>query len=137
LYLPQSPVSWVGTVYVDHEREFDEATAIGSADLVIYWAEGKIYSEEMPFTRGHRNIKVEYKAGYGASTVSTYPLPYDLKQLIIEMSVQAYKEGITAVHTVEGRDDVQFMQMLSKNTAWKSTLSEYKNYAAGLSGYWE
>ena len=137
LYLPQSPVSWIGTVYVDHDREFDAATAIGSADLVIYWAEGKIYSEEMPFTKGHRNIKVEYKAGYGPTATSSYPLPYDLKQLMIEMTVQAYKEGITAVHTVEAGENTRLMQMLANNSSWKATLSEYKNYAAGLSGYWE
>ena len=141
LYLPQYPVSWIGTIYVDAEREWDSASAIGSADLVVYWKEGKIYSEEMGFSKGHRNINVEYIAGYGTSEAgvsSSYPLPPDLKLVILEMASEALKEGITAVHTVapEGGEG-RFVQMLGSNSYWRNTLDEYKNHAAGLAGYWQ
>jgi hypothetical protein len=102
---------------------------IASADLVVYWEQGKIYSEAGYFTKGHRNIKINYIAGYGPAASSSYPVPYDLKQVIIEMAVQSFKEGITGVHTVQGIEETKMIQMLSANTVWKNTLNAYKKYS--------
>jgi len=136
IYLPQYPISWIGTVNVDADREWNSATAVGSADLVIYWKQGKLWNEEGIFSKGHRNVRVDYIAGYG-DTGSSYPIPKDLKQTIIEMVVDSFKEGITAVHTIEAGENIKFMQMLSGNSFWRNTLDEYKNHAAGLAGFWE
>ena len=52
-----------------------------------------------------------------------------LKQVIIEMVVQSYKEGITGVHAVIGENETRMMQMLSGKSVWRQTLNLYKNYA--------
>ena len=46
---------------------------------------------------------VNYIAGYGAAAVSSYPLPYDLKQVIIEMAVQSFKEGIITSASLDSK----------------------------------
>jgi|SRR3990167_486303 len=132
IYTRAYPISWVSAVYVDSDRVWGSGSLIASADLVIYWEEGKIYSEAGYFTKGHRNVRIDYIAGYGAASVSTYPVPLDLKQVMIEMAVQSFKEGITGVHTVQGIEETKMIQMLSSNTLWKNTLNAYKNYSVGL-----
>lgn len=141
-YLPNYPVSAIGTVYVDADREWTSGTAIASADLVIYWDSGKIYSEAEYFIKGHRNIYItSYIAGYGAlvggtcgANVSTYGVPYDLKQVILELAAQSFKEGLTLIHTVAGVEEVKMLSLLRDNSFIKQTLDKYKNYSAGLYG---
>jgi hypothetical protein len=100
-------------------------------------------SEGGYFTKGHRNIKIDYVAGYAPvvggtnnGAVSSYPIPNDLKQVMIEMSVQAFKEGITAVHTVVGglESPPSFIQLLSNNSFWRNVLNKYKAFDAALQG---
>ena len=132
IYTKEYPISWVNTVYVDSDRVWASGSLIASADLVIYWDSGKIYSEAGYFTKGHRNVRIDYIAGFGAATVSSYPLPYDLKQVMLEMATQTFKEGITGVHSVVGIEETKFIQMLSQNSMWRATLNAYKNFAKRL-----
>lgn len=140
LYLPQYPVSHIDWVGIDADRVWGTGAAISTADIFFYPMSGKVVSEGGYFTRGRRNIKVNYNAGYAPvvggthnTAIGTYPLPYDLKQVMVEMSVQAIKEGITAVHTVVGAEFSRFVQLLSGNSFWSNVLAKYTNYAVGLS----
>lgn len=137
IYTKEYPVSWIESVYVDSDRQWSSGALIASADLVIYWDEGKIYSEAGYFTKGHRNIKINYIAGFGGSATSSYPLPFDLKQVMIEMVVQSFKEGITGVHSVASMEETKFIQMLSQNSMWRNTLNAYKNFSKRLEGLLE
>lgn len=141
IYLPQYPVSHVDSVKVDADRVWGAGTEIGTDDIFFY-SSGKVVSEGGYFTRGRRNVKVDYIAGYAPvvggthnTAVSTYPIPYDLKQVMIEMSVATMKEGITAVHTVQGGEfGPKFIQMLTGNSFWLNTLNKYKAFDASLQG---
>ena len=131
IYLPQYPIWYVNEVAIDADRNFAAGATIATDDIIVYPQEGKIVSEAGYFTRGRRNVRVEYYAGYGTGS---YPVPFDLKQVIIEMSVQAVKEGITAVHTVVGTEETKFIQMLNKDSMWRKTIMSYKNMAV-ITGY--
>lgn len=141
IYLPLYPVSYVSSVNVDSARDFGSGTLIPSDDIFFYPSSGKVVSEGGYFTRGRRNVYFDYVAGYAPvvggtynAVVSSYPIPLDLKQVMIEMVVESFKEGITAVHTIQTAEQVKFTQMLSGNTFWLNTLNKYKNFSASLEG---
>lgn len=149
IYLSQYPVSYVSSVNMDANHTFASGTLFASSDY-FWYPSGKLRLEAgtvFPFDsggggfyRGRRNILVDYTAGYAPvvggthnSSVSTYPLPYDLRQTMIEMCVESMKEGMTAVHSVQTPDgDNSFIQMLTKNSFWNNTLNKYKNFGASL-----
>lgn len=138
IYVPQYPVSYVFGAYVDSDREFGTATMIDAGDIFFY-PDGKIISEGGYFIRGRRNVKIDYIAGYAPivggthdAAVSSYPLPYDLKQTMVEMVVDAFKEGVTAIHSVVSGEETKFIRMFSGKTAWKMTLDRYKRMDMGL-----
>lgn len=87
-------------------------------------------------------MKIDYIAGYAPvvgnthdATVSTYPLPLDLKQVMIEMTVESFKEGLTAIHTVDAGDQGdRVIRMLSQNSFWANVLNKYKAFDASLAG---
>ena len=130
LYTNQYPISWVNAIYVDSDRLWGSGSLVASADLIIDWKKGLIKSEAGYFTKGFRNVRIDYIAGFGPAATSSYPVPYDLKQVMIEMAVQSFKEGITGVHSVVGVEETKFVQMLSSNSMWRKTLNMYKNFAA-------
>lgn len=141
IYLPVYPVSYVSEVNVDSERTFGSGTVIPSSDIFFYPSTGKVVSEGGYFTSGRRNVRFDYIAGYAPvvggthnATVSSYPIPNDLKQVMIEMCVNSFKEGITAVHTVQNEAQISFTQMLTDNSFWKNVLNKYKNFSASLEG---
>ncbi len=138
IYLPQYPISHVNEVKIDADRVFGSGTEIGTNDIFFY-PSGKVVSEGGYFNRGRRNVRIDYNAGYAPiiggthnAAVSTYPIPYDLKQVMVEMVTQSFKEGITAVHTVQGQEFSRFVQLLSGNSMWAKTLSTYTKYDVGL-----
>jgi hypothetical protein len=140
IYLPVYPISYVSAVYVDSDRAWGSGTLIASADL-FWYTSGKLVSEGGTFIKGRRNVRVDYIAGYAplvggthSSVVSSYPIPQDLKQVMIEMCVESFKEGITAVHTVQGgiEGEQKFIQMLSRNSFWRNVLNKYKAFDAIL-----
>lgn len=139
IFLPQYPVWYVSEARVDADRDFTAGWNIGTNDLILYEEEGRLVSEVGYFTRGRRNVRLEYYAGYGTGThwdhdgagTIGFAIPYDLQQLIVEMVAQAFKEGITAVHTIEGGpEETKFTQMLSGSSAWRKTINNYKNLGA-------
>ena len=141
MYLPVYPIWRVDELRIDNDRLFTDSSTLAStdgADLIIYGKEGKVAidlsnSSHGSFTRGRRNVRVKYYAGYGAGS---YPLPYDLKQVIIEMAVQTHKEGMTGLHAVVGPQETKIMNYLSGNSMWRKTLNSYKNYAVNAAyGY--
>lgn len=141
IYLPIQPVSYVSAVYIDNDRDFDSSALIDSDDY-FYYSSGKLISEAGYFTRGRRNVRVDYTAGFAPvvnnthdNAVSTYPLPLDLKQVMIEMCVDVYKEGATALHSVESSTgEIKMVQMLSKNSFWRNVLGRYKDWASAMGG---
>lgn len=152
IYLKQYPVSYVSSVNMDADRVFNSGTLFASADYYWYGSEGKLRlsGSQWPFDNysggfysGRRNILVDFTAGYAPvvggthnAVVSSYPLPLDLKQVMIEMCVESFKEGMTAVHSVQGGQagDPKFIQMLSKNSFWSNVLNKYKAFDAMVSG---
>ena len=132
---PQYPISYITEIAIDSDRAFGSGTLLASADF-FWYPSGKIVSEGGYFTRGRRNVRLDYVAGYAPvvggthnAAVSTYPIPYDLKQTMIEMIVESYKEGITAIHSVQGKEgETKMINMLSKNSFWKTTLNKYKAF---------
>ncbi len=141
IYVRQYPVWYVNEVSVDNEHNFDSAAnLISTADIYIDPDKGKIMSEQGFFSRGRRNVMIEYFAGYGTQTNpvdgfrnssgTPFAIPEDLQQLIIEMSAQAHKEGISGIHSVAVDQEVRFIQMLGKNSLWRKTIQSYKNVGA-------
>lgn len=138
IYVNQYPVSYVHEVNVDSDRDFGTGTQIALDDFFFY-PDGKVVSEAGYFIRGRRNVKIDYTAGYAPlaggtydSSVSSYPLPYDLKQVMIEMVADSFKEGVTSIHSVSSAEETKFIRMLSGNTSWKMTLDRYKRIDMGL-----
>lgn len=142
IYLPQYPVSWIGDISIDGDREFGSGTVIASADLYFY-PSGKLCSEAGYFTRGRRNVNVDFIAGYAPvvggthnNAVSTYPLPRDLHQVMNEMAVESFKEGITAIHTVQGgqNESGKIVRLLSGKSFWRVTLNKYTSHSSVMRG---
>src|SRR3990167_5194382 len=150
IYVPQYPVSYVSSVNIDNDRVFGSGTLVASADLFWYpggkiVVDGDYFASERSFggrllTRGRRNVLIDYTAGYAPvvngthdNAVSTYPIPYDLRQVMLEMTAQTVKEGITALHSaVSAQGDVKFIQMLSGNSFWSNVLTKYKAFSKVL-----
>lgn len=145
IYLKQYPVSYVSSVNQDVNRDFGSATLFASGDY--YWTPaGKVRLDSdsywnycgSGFAKGRRNILVDFTAGYAPqalggtynASVSSYPIPSDLKQIMIEMCVESFKEGMTAVHSVAGPNvtEPKFIQMLRGNSFWSLTLNKYKAF---------
>jgi hypothetical protein len=133
IYARQYPISYVSEVAVDNDREFGSASLVASADL--YWyPNGKILNSEGYFMRGRRNVRLDYIAGYAPvvggtydGAVSSYPIPSDIKQVMVEMCVESFKEGMTAVHSVQA-EQPRLYHLLKTNTFWMSTLNKYKSF---------
>lgn len=133
IWLPVYPIWRVDEVRIDNDRDFTDSGTLVSTngeDLIIYPTEGKVTLDTSSsfgsYARGRRNVRFKYYAGYGTGS---YPIPGDLKQVIIEMVVQAFNEGITGIHTVMGQQESKIMRMLSGRSFWTDVLNSYKNYS--------
>ncbi len=146
IYTKAYPISYVSSVNVDYFRSFATATLLPSSSL-FWYPSGKIALDNATglygyFSKGRRNILIDYTAGYAPvvggthnMAVSTYPIPNDLKQVMIEMCAESFKEGVTAIHSVQSQQpggDTKIVQMLSKNSFWFNTLNKYKAFDAML-----
>lgn len=143
MYLPVYPIWRVDEIRIDNDHVFTDSGTLVSTDgddILIYPKEGKVDLDTQTnpfgsFTRGRRNVRVKYYAGYAATTGS-YIIPYDLKQVIIEMVVQTHKEGMTGLHAVVGPQETRIMNLMSGNSMWRKVLNSYKNYAVNAAyGY--
>ena len=158
LYLKVYPISYVSSVNMDADHVFGSGTLFASADY-FWYPSGKLRlsgnqwpfyfnNQSVPyhqggFNYGRRNILIDFTAGYApvvggthSYSVSTYPIPLDLKQTMTEMCVESFKEGMTAVHSVPAgaQGDPKFIQMLSRNSFWSNVLNKYKAFDAMISG---
>jgi len=132
IYLPVYPIWDIYEACVDNDRLFASGSEILLADI-FFDSQGKVYSEGDYFTRGRRNVRFDYYAGYGTGS---YPLPADLKQVMVEMVVDSYKSGLTALHQIQlPTGEQSFMKLLSNNTFWKETLARYKRIGCLDFGY--
>jgi hypothetical protein len=142
MYLPLYPVSYVSEVNIDSDRTFGSGTVLASADF-FWYPGGKLVSEGSYFTKGRRNIRVGYTAGYAPivggthdGAVSSYPVPLDMKQVLLEMAVESVKEGMTAIHSLKG-ENPRLEKLFSMNSFWRETLLKYKSWDASLQGFEE
>lgn len=151
LYTASQPVSYVSSIHIDNERNFGSNYLLSSDDY-FYYPNGKIVSEGQYFSRGRRNVLVDYIAGFAPvvggthnAVVSSYPVPLDLKQVMVEMTVASIKEGITAIHGVKGnigggstRSSLSpnMNDILGQNSFWCTVLGKYKDYSGPYSGRW-
>lgn len=134
VYAPVYPIWSISEVAIDNDRDFDSGTIVDSDDIFFY-PDGKIISEAGRFVRGRRNVRLSYYAGYGATTGS-YVIPADLKQVMVEMVVNSYKTGLTAIHQINlPTGEAQVIKLLSNNTFWQNTLNRYKRIASLDVGY--
>lgn len=132
IYLPVYPIWDIYSVDVGSNKNFDTSTSIAISDI-WFNSQGKVFTEGNYFSRGRENIRFDYYAGYGAGS---YPLPADLKQVMVEMVVDSYKTGLTALHQVQlPQGEITFMKLLSSNTFWKETLGRYKKIGCLDFGY--
>ena len=138
MWTPVFPIWRIDEIRIDNNRVFTDPGTLVSTNgenLIIYPEEGKIKLDTNSgfgsFARGSRNVRLKYFAGFAAGS---YPVPIDLKQVIIEMSAASFSEGITGVHTVVGPQESRVMNMLRNNSFWTQVLDSYKNYSmmAGL-----
>lgn len=126
IYLPVYPIWNIYECAIDGDRDFGSGTLVATDDIFFY-PDGKVISDEAGyFTRGRRNVRFDYYAGYSGTTTDSYPLPADLKQTMIEMIAESYKVGLTAIHQVQmPQGEVAFLKLLSNNTFWKECLGRY------------
>lgn len=141
IYVPQYPVSYVSSANIDNDRVFGSGTLVASADL-FWYPNGKIVFEGDYVYKGRRNVLIDYTSGYAPvvggthnAVVSSYPLPYDLRQVLLEMTAQTVKDGITALHSaVSPQGDIKFIQMLTQNSFWSNVLTKYKSFSKAFMG---
>jgi hypothetical protein len=138
LYLPQYPVWYVNEVIIDADRNFPVGYLIGTDDIILYEQEGRIVSEAGYFTKGKKNVRVEFYAGFASGSHTShfgeglvqFPVPTDLKQTVVEMVSQLIKDGVTTLHSPQQDNRRSFEQMVSSNSFWKGTINSYKNFSA-------
>lgn len=95
LLVDNYPINSVSELYDDPDREFGTDTLIDSSDYIIYSEEGKIVLDGSTFSKGNKNIKIVYNAGYTT-------IPADLEQAVIKLVAAEYLEGQGSVNAVEG-----------------------------------
>ena len=103
LLLKEYPIVSVTSLYDDTDRVYGSDTKIGSADIIIYGDEGYIRLDGLSFTKGEKNIKITYKAGYGTGTGET-AMPEDLKLALVMLASAVYLEGKAGVNVFENQE---------------------------------
>jgi hypothetical protein len=90
LFLRHFPVASLLDIWDDPDRAYTTAYRVAATDYVCASEEGIVYFDDEP-SKGIRNIKVNYTAGYSATDlVSTFP---GIKQLLVRQAAHWYKQG--------------------------------------------
>lgn len=76
IFVTQFPVNSVTAAYIDDDRAFGSDTEV--TDYVLYDDIGKLTRPDARWTKGVRNVRVEYNAGY--TTV-----PYEVQLAVLEV----------------------------------------------------
>jgi len=95
LLVDNYPINSVSELYDDPDRDFGADTLIDPSDYVIYSEEGKVVLDGSVFSKGKKNIKIVYNAGYTT-------IPADLEQAVIKLVAAEYLLGQGSVNVVEG-----------------------------------
>lgn len=116
LFLNQRPVSSITSIHIDDGRSFGASTQISSSAIVLYDDEGYVRLDGDIFSRGIRNIKVIYVAGYSQSSI-----PPDVQFACIKLVQELYKDGKT---TLENPDllNVALQDLSNKQSRINSIL---------------
>jgi hypothetical protein len=105
IYTKEYPINSISSLYDDPDRNFTSSYLIDPSNYVFYSEEGKIQlitttgSSGMllgNFSRGAKNIRINYNAGYDA-------IPYDLRMIATEITVkklQTYSTRNIGVNSV-------------------------------------
>lgn len=119
LQLDRYPVTVLGDLYIDSNRDFEAGDKIDSDDLYIDdRVPGQIRYKNGIFTSSEeQNVKVTYTAGYTATT-----MPEELKGAVIDLGVARYIRLKGSVNAVEGEDDRP--RQLEKDA--ENVLDQYK-----------
>jgi len=95
--LDQYPINSVTSIHDDTDRSYGVDSLISSDDYVYYSEEGKIQLDGLTFSKGLKNIKVIYNAGFDV-------IPYDLEQACIKYIMAEYLEEKGGINVIEGQD---------------------------------
>ena len=121
------PITAIASVYDDTDRVYGADTAIDVDDLI--WGEhngvspGVIEYDKGVFTKGRKNIKITYTAGYSAND-----MPEDLKMAVMKLVAADHLEANGTIFAIasEGPDGVAADRPgRLRKQAWK-VLNQYK-----------
>ena len=84
---PPIKTSPAPVIHDDPDREFGDATLVGSGDYGIDWEAG-IIKFEYPLSKGIQSVKIQYTGGYAAGDI-----PGIAVQAIIELVARKIKDG--------------------------------------------
>lgn len=102
LLLNEYPITSLGDVYIDGDRDWTADTQVDSDNLYIdNQTPGVIrYKNNIFYTSWQQNVKVTYTAGFTAST-----LPADLDAAVINLAIAEFIRSKGSINAVEGGDD--------------------------------
>jgi hypothetical protein len=121
LNVREAPITAITSIYDDCDIAFGSDTLIPATDYYYDANKGIIYLKYSVFTKGIKNIKVVYTAGYSAMT-----MPYDVKKAVINLACADYIESQGALNAIQAVDYVYKPDLLRKE-AYK-IINLYKRY---------
>lgn len=125
LQLKSYPIKAITSIYDDLDREFNADDLISSDDYTFTTETGITELIGLVFADGVRNVKVTYEAGFGGTGYD--PLPYDLRQALINLTVAMYLEAKSGVN-VFAEQEIVYRPSYLKKEAYK-TLDKYRRLA--------
>ncbi len=125
LQLKNYPIKAITSIYDDLDREFNAEDLIAATDYTFVPEIGVVELIGLVFGNGVRNIKITYEAGYGGTGYD--PVPYDLKQALIQLTAAMYLEGKAGVN-VFAEQEIVYRPSYLKKEAYK-TFDKFRRIA--------
>lgn len=122
IQLKDYPIIEITSIHDDYDRAYGSDTLIDSDDYTFDPDQGIIYFEA-PLTKGLRNVKVTYVAGYAT-------VPQDLELAAILDVIAAFNETKTLVIIQEGQESSSFKVSDLRKRA-NSIKDRYRRYLNG------
>lgn len=116
------PIQSITSIYDDVDRSFSASTLIDSSNYVCTNEDangGMIRGDGIIFSKGVKNIKVIYSAGYDT-------IPQDLVYACEKLVMADYVENLSSKNTAES-DEVIYRPSKMRREAWK-IIALYKRY---------
>lgn len=123
LLLDNYPIVSVTSVHDDTDREYGADDLIDSDDIITYEKEGKLVLDGLCFTKGNKNVKVVYRAGYGSGEGET-AMPNEIKLALIQLTAALYLEGKGSLDAMAGNSEIYRPNKLRKEAY--AILDKYK-----------